>query len=84
MKKKKKLEKLCKESEGGKPEPLTTEHYFSSPIYYTDKPEWVKGFNTASDAYIKRARLNNLDMIKKKIKNSATKEIMAGYIIPLR
>ena len=50
MKKKKKLEKLCKESEGGKPEPLTTDDYFSSPIYFTDKPEWVKGFNTASDA----------------------------------
>ena len=27
-----------------KPEPLLTEYYFSSPIYYTDKPEWVKGF----------------------------------------
>ena len=63
---KKSLKQLCKESEGGKPEPLTTEHYFSSPIYFTDKPAWVKGFNTASDAYIKQARLNNLDMIKKR------------------
>ena len=73
MKKKKKLEKLCKESEGGKPEPLTTEHYFSSPIYYTDKPEWVKSFNTASDAYIKQARLNNLEMIKKRNKKLGDK-----------
>ena len=74
MKKKKKLEKLCKESEGGKPEPLTTEHYFSSPIYYTDKPEWVKGFNTASDAYIKQARLNNLEDIKKRNKKFGKKD----------
>ena len=57
-----------KSKEANKPETLTTEHYFSSPIYYTDKPEWVKGFNTASDAYIKQARLTNLEAIKKRIK----------------
>ena len=45
MKKKKTLKQLCKESEGSKPELLNTEHYFSSPIYWTDKPEWGKEFN---------------------------------------
>jgi uncharacterized protein (TIGR02466 family) len=74
MKKEEKLEKLDKESEGGnKPEPLITEHYFASPIYWIDKPEWVKGFNTASDAYIKQARLNNLEEIKKRNKKLGDK-----------
>ena len=67
MKKKKKLE------EANKPEPLLTEYYFSSPIYHTDKPEWVKSFNTASDAYIKKARLNNLEQIKKRNKKLGNK-----------
>jgi|TARA_R100001530_G_scaffold95279_2_gene66269 uncharacterized protein (TIGR02466 family) len=76
MKKKKKkiLDEMCKASDGRpQPEPLYTEHYFSSPIYWTDKPEWVKGFNTASDAYIKQARLNNLDEIKKRNKKFGNK-----------
>ena len=59
MKKKKKIKKQ------DKPEPLNTEYYFSSPIYWTDKPQWVKPLNMASDAYIKQARLNNLEEIKK-------------------
>tara|TARA_R110002020_G_scaffold25471_4_gene82860 strand:+ start:1035 stop:1769 length:735 start_codon:yes stop_codon:yes gene_type:complete len=67
MKKKKKLEKT------NKPETLNTEHYFSSPIYYTDKPEWVKDFNIASDVYIKQARLNNLKEIKKRNKKFGNK-----------
>jgi len=74
---KKKLE------EANKPEPLKTEHYFASPIYFTDKPEWVKAFNTASDAYIKQARLNNLDDIKKEIKNWVIKENIPGCITPV-
>jgi uncharacterized protein (TIGR02466 family) len=64
---KKKLE------EANKPEPLKTEHYFASPIYFTDKPEWVKAFNTASDAYIKQARLNNSEEIKKRNKKLGDK-----------
>jgi len=74
MKKKKKLQALCQASEGAnKPDTLTTEHYFISPIYYTDKPEWLKTFNTASDAYIKQARLNNLEEIKKRNKKLGNK-----------
>ena len=77
MKKKKKIKikELCQTSEGGKekPEVLNTEHYFSSPIYWTDKPEWVKTLNTASDAYIKQARLNNLDAIKQRNKKFGNK-----------
>ena len=67
MKKKKKIKKQ------DKPEPLNTEYYFSSPIYWTDKPEWVRGLNTASDAYIKQARLNNLELIKQRNKKFGNK-----------
>ena len=67
MKKKKKIKKE------NKPEALNTEHYFSSPIYWTDKPEWVKDFNTASDAYIKQARLTNVEDIKKRNKKFGNK-----------
>tara|TARA_R100001530_G_scaffold38055_1_gene29473 strand:+ start:154 stop:936 length:783 start_codon:yes stop_codon:yes gene_type:complete len=71
---KKTLDEMCRASEGAnKPEPLTTEHYFSSPIYFTDKPAWVKSFNTASDAYIKQARLNNLKAIKERNKKFGNK-----------
>ena len=74
MKKKKKLQALCQASEGAnKRDTLTTVHYFISPIYYTDKPEWLKTFNTASDAYIKQARLNNLEDIKKRNKKLGNK-----------
>ena len=67
MKKKKKIKKE------NKPESLVTEHYFTSPIYWIDKPEWVKSFNTASDSYIKQARLNNLEEIKKRNKKFGNK-----------
>ena len=83
MKKKKKikLKELCQTSEGGKkPEVLTTEHYFTSPIYWTDKPEWVKDLNTASDAYIKQARLIIQMKLKKEIKNMETKGNIPGFI----
>ena len=65
---------MCRASEGAnKPEPLTTEHYFSSPIYWTDKPEWVKDLNKASDPFIKEARKNNLKDIKKRNKKYGNK-----------
>ena len=70
---KKSLKQLCKESEGGKPEPLTTEHYFTSPIYFTDKPEWVKDLNKFSDPFIKQARKANLNDIKKRNKKFGNK-----------
>jgi len=76
MKKKKKkiLDEMCKASDGRpQPEPMREEHYFTSPIYWIDKPEWVKEFNTASDSYIKHARLNNLDEIKKRNKKFGNK-----------
>tara|TARA_R110002020_G_scaffold459805_1_gene678006 strand:+ start:40 stop:801 length:762 start_codon:yes stop_codon:yes gene_type:complete len=67
MKKKKKIKKE------DQPDRLNTEYYFSSPIYWTDKPEWIKDFNTASDAYIKQARLTNLEAIKKRNKKLGNK-----------
>ena len=38
---------------------LYREDYFSCPIYWMDKPEWVKKLNKASDPYIKKAAKNN-------------------------
>ena len=43
---KKKLKKA------NEPDALNTEHYFTSPVYWTDKPEWVKNLYKASDPYI--------------------------------
>ena len=33
---------------------LYREDYFTCPIYFMDKPEWVKKLNKASDPYIKK------------------------------
>ena len=38
---------------------LYREDYFTCPIYFMDKPEWVKKLNKASDPYIKKAIKNN-------------------------
>jgi uncharacterized protein (TIGR02466 family) len=51
---------------------LTTFHYFSSPIYSNEIPEWVNNINKICDKYIKDAKKNNVKIIKeqeKKIKN---------------
>ena len=42
---------------------LYREDYFSCPIYWMDKPEWVKKLNKASDPYIKKAAKNNKKQI---------------------
>ena len=65
--------KKKKSEETNQPELLTTEHYFSSPLYWTDKPEWVKDLNKASDPFIKQARKNNLNDIKKRNKKFGNK-----------
>ena len=40
--------------------------YFSSPVYYEDKPEWVEKLNKLSDPYIKQARDEQKDNNEKK------------------
>tara|TARA_R110000796_G_scaffold60057_1_gene138617 strand:- start:265 stop:927 length:663 start_codon:yes stop_codon:yes gene_type:complete len=43
---------------------LFKEEYFKTPIYWLDKPEWVKGLNKSSDPFIKEAKKNiNKDIL---------------------
>ena len=67
MKKKKKLK------EANKPETLNTEHYFASPIYFTDKPEWVNDLNKAANPFIEQSRKTNSTLIKKRNKKFGNK-----------
>ena len=39
--------------------------YFSSPIYYENKPEWVNKLNALSDPYIADARKDQEENIKR-------------------
>jgi hypothetical protein len=38
--------------------------YFTSPVYYEDKPEWVDKLNKLSDPYITQARKDQEEKIK--------------------
>ena len=49
------------------------EDYFSCPIYFMDKPEWVKKLNKASDPYIKKAAKNNKKQIDERTKKYGNK-----------
>jgi uncharacterized protein (TIGR02466 family) len=52
---------------------LYREDYFSCPIYWMDKPEWVKKLNKASDPYIKKAAKNNKKQIDERTKKYGNK-----------
>ena len=52
---------------------LYREDYFSCPIYFMDKPEWVKKLNKASDPYIKKAAKNNKKQIDERTKKYGNK-----------
>ena len=41
------------------------DYYFTTPIWYFDKPEWVKSVNKACDKYIKEAYKGDKDKVKK-------------------
>jgi len=56
-----------------KPDKMTEEHYFPCPIYWIDKPEWLKAFNKASDSYIRKARKLNMKDIQKRNKKFGDK-----------
>ena len=51
-----------------KKEQLYREDYFTNPIYWMEKPEWVKKLNKASDPYIKKAKKLNDENVKKRTK----------------
>ena len=67
MKKKKKLQQANKQ------ETLNTEHYFASPLYFTDKPEWVNDLNKAANPFIEQSRKTNSTLIKKRNKKFGNK-----------
>ena len=45
---------------------MIKQEFFSSPIYYEDKPEWVSKLNKLSDPYIEQAIKSKDDDIKKR------------------
>jgi uncharacterized protein (TIGR02466 family) len=56
-----------------KKEQLFREDYFTCPIYWMDKPEWVNKLNKASDPYIKKAKKLNDKHIKERTKKHGDK-----------
>ena len=48
------MQKVKKEEQ--KKDLLDTHIYFGSPVYWMDKPEWVKPLIKATDPYIKIAK----------------------------
>ena len=51
-----------------KKEQLYREDYFTNPIYWMEKPEWIKKLNKASDPYIKKAKKLNDENVKNRTK----------------
>ena len=51
-----------------KKEQLYREDYFTNPIYWMEKPEWIKKLNKASDPYIKKAKKLNNENVKNRTK----------------
>ena len=48
---------------------LTTSWYFASPVYFMQKPEWVKQLNKLSDSYIVKGKKRNKDFIEQRNKS---------------
>ena len=46
---------------------MNKSEYFSSPVYYEDKPEWVSKLDKLSDPYIKQARKDLEEDNKKRL-----------------
>ena len=55
---------------------MEKQEYFSSPIYYEDKPEWVDKLNKLSDPYIAKAREDKKEEVEKNIKEKGYKNDM--------
>ena len=72
---KNKIDKMCKTSEGGTPkqDQFYREDYFKCPVYFFDKPEWIKDLNKASEKYIGWAKKNNAKNIKERTKKFGNK-----------
>ncbi len=46
---------------------MNKEEYFSSPVYYEEKPEWVNKLDKLSDPYIEQARKNEEKTNRKRL-----------------
>lgn len=46
---------------------MNKEEYFSSPVYYEEKPEWVNKLDQLSDPYIEQARKNEEKTNRKRL-----------------
>ena len=53
--------------------------YFTSPVYYEDKPEWVDKLNALSDPYIADARKDQEEENKKKLELGYKNDIGMTY-----
>ena len=63
---------------------MNKEEYFSSPVYYEDKPEWVSNLNKLSDPYIKQAREKEEENNKKRLTVGYKNDIgMSYHSLPL-
>jgi uncharacterized protein (TIGR02466 family) len=70
----KELEKISCGSVEQPKEILNTDQYFSCPIYWIDKPEWVDELNKSSDPFIKEAKDNNKKIMKERAKQYGEKK----------
>lgn len=52
---------------------MQKQEYFSTPIYFENKPEWVDKLNKLSDSYIVRAREDKKEEVEKNIKEKGYK-----------
>ena len=52
---------------------LAIDHLFPSPIWRGEAPQFVKSLNKASDPYIKKAKKNMADQVKKRNKTKEMK-----------
>jgi len=58
---------------------MNKQEYFSSPVYYEDKPEWVNFLNKCSDPYIAQARKDQEENNKKRLQVGYKNDIGQTY-----
>ena len=54
-------------------EQLNKDTYFATPIYWMDKPEWIKPLIKSTNAYIQKAKKKNQIFIKERYKKTKDK-----------
>tara|TARA_R100001129_G_scaffold184139_1_gene168306 strand:+ start:760 stop:1428 length:669 start_codon:yes stop_codon:yes gene_type:complete len=54
-------------------EQLNKDIYFATPVYWMDKPEWIKPLIKSTNPYIQKAKKNNQAFIKERYKKTKDK-----------